>query len=248
MWHFIALAVVYLLVVQGVSVLTNDGTDNSDALLSPDRIMVTLFIPLGLGIMLLLAVAPLMRSWEAIFSDPNPVSKKMLVVPAAVLIAALITINYSGLVGAGLNFFLLLFVGAMMVGFAEEFLYRGIGVAGLRSAGYSEVKVAVWTSVIFGLGHGTNIFLGRSDVVIQMIWATVIGFIFYLVRRATGSLVPGMALHGLWDFSVMSTPVGGAEGTTMPIIGAGLMLLVAAVVVIFWKRMMPTFAQVKPVG
>ncbi|WP_221243927.1 hypothetical protein [Cryobacterium roopkundense] len=48
---------------------------------------------------------------------------------------------------------------------------------------------------------------------------------YYLARRFSGSLVPAMILHGLWDFSTFSSNVPYA-GIASPFIG------VAAVVVV----------------
>jgi hypothetical protein len=50
----------------------------------------------------------------------------------------------------------LLLLAALCVGVAEEGMFRGIGVTMLRSNGYSERQVAVWSIVIFGLVHLAN--------------------------------------------------------------------------------------------
>jgi uncharacterized protein len=47
-------------------------------------------------------------------------------------------------------------------GFAEEGMFRGLGVAAFRVNGFTEAKVALWTCVLFGLAHATNLFEGQG--------------------------------------------------------------------------------------
>ena len=67
-----------------------------------------------------------------------------------------------------------------MVGFSEEITYRGLAVVGFRG-GYSEVHVWLFTSILFGLLHGVNFFLGQDAVptLRQVIFAFVLGSVFY---------------------------------------------------------------------
>jgi membrane protease YdiL (CAAX protease family) len=39
----------------------------------------------------------------------------------------------------------------VVVGFGEELMFRGIGVIAFRRAGFSEGRVALWSSLVFGL-------------------------------------------------------------------------------------------------
>ena len=75
-------------------------------------------------------------------------------------------------------------LGTALVGFSEEIAYRGLALVGFRG-GYSEVKVWLFTSILFGLLHGVNVVLGQGAVltVRQVIFAFVIGSVFYAIRR-----------------------------------------------------------------
>ena len=97
------------------------------------------------------------------------------------------------------------------MGFAEEFVCRGMLLVGLRG---SLREVAVWasTSLLFGLMHGLNIFLGApvADTATQLAVAAVQGSAFYILRRYFGTLVWAMLLHGLWDMSIFVHDQSGA--------------------------------------
>lgn len=97
----------------------------------------------------------------------------------------------------------------LLVGFTEEIASRGFLLVGFRTR-LSEGWVWFLTSLLFGLMHGVNIFLGADigPTLGQMAFAFLGGTIFYIARRTTGSLIWAMLLHGLWDFSNFATTHG----------------------------------------
>lgn len=155
--------------------------------------------------------------WGAAMRDVHRARVRWALI-APVIYALLVVLNLVGTdwgkVGAG---FLVAAVAlGVLVGFAEEFVCRGLLLVGLRGS-VGEVGVWAWTCACFGLMHGVNILLGApiSDTVTQMVMAGIQGSGFYILRRYFGSLVWAMALHGLWDFAVfvqaqsgMGTPIG----------------------------------------
>jgi Type II CAAX prenyl endopeptidase Rce1-like len=79
-------------------------------------------------------------------------------------------------------------LGALLVGCGEEAMYRGIGVTTFRVNGYSEGKVALWSSAVFGLSHGVNLFTSQGKVAfVQVLAAAAAGYFLYLIRRVGGS-------------------------------------------------------------
>ena len=141
---------------------------------------------------------------------------------------------------------LVILAGMMMVGFAEEIVFRGYVLLGAR-ARYSEVGAWFVSSALFGLFHGLNIIMGQAvlTTIQQVIAAFVLGSGLYLVRRISGLLVVGMVTHGLWDFASFlgSGRAGAAEaadGVPHTIAAApftyGLMLAVIAVLVITFRK------------
>ena len=141
----------------------------------------------------------------------------------------------------GAAMILWLALGTLGVGFSEEITYRGLALVGFRG-GYSEVKVWLFTSLLFGLLHGVNLILGQGAVltVRQVIFAFVLGSIFYAIRRISGTIVVVMVIHALWDFGSFSHVAGKAGAVAAKIdvatAGAGLLqsllVLVAVVLVI----------------
>lgn len=110
------------------------------------------------------------------------------------------------------KFILILIVFGLLVGFCEELTIRGLLLTSLRSR-LSEGWVCILTSIIFGLIHGSNIFLGQDvgSTSVQMLSAAVTGLTLYILRRTTGSLIWAMLLHGLWDVAVFMAVYNNAD-------------------------------------
>ncbi|MCB0124642.1 MAG: CPBP family intramembrane metalloprotease [Caldilineaceae bacterium] len=106
-------------------------------------------------------------------------------------------------------------IAASLVGFAEETLFRGVILRGLRTHNRSEGVVIVVTTVWFSAFHLVNIFLGLTfgEALLQSVIAACLGAILYLFRRGSGWLVAGMSAHALWDLSSsLHTSESGASG------------------------------------
>jgi membrane protease YdiL (CAAX protease family) len=70
----------------------------------------------------------------------------------------------------------------------------------------------------------------------QVVIASISGFVLYLARRATGLLIAGMALHGIWDISTFLAGTEENFTSTLGNIAQGLTVanLVLAVIVFIW--------------
>lgn len=108
-----------------------------------------------------------------------------------------------------------IFVNSMIVGISEEWAYRGILLKPLRER-FPVMTAALLTSVIFGMSHALNGFVTGDfgKALVQAVAASMSGLLFTALRLRTGSLLPVMLLHGLWDFSVffLALSVGGDAG------------------------------------
>lgn len=103
------------------------------------------------------------------------------------------------------NILLLLF-GCLAVGFAEEFLFRGI-IQSLLLKKYAHKKNGIVMSVffaalIFGLFHLLNLFKNGNvtAVIIQVVYATIIGFFFGVLVLKTNKIIPLAITHALINF------------------------------------------------
>ncbi|HZG89469.1 MAG TPA: type II CAAX endopeptidase family protein [Pseudonocardia sp.] len=86
----------------------------------------------------------------------------------------------------GWEFVGMLAAGAVLVPFAEELLFRGVGYGALRRYGVGIAVVA--SSLVFGIAHGTNVVLPA---------AIVLGIITALLYERSRSIWPGVVAHGL---------------------------------------------------
>lgn len=83
------------------------------------------------------------------------------------------------------------------VGFAEEIIFRGFLFKMMEK---DNVKTAVIvSSLTFGIGHIVNLFNGNDLVptLLQVCYATSIGYLFVVIFRKSKSLIPCIAAHAL---------------------------------------------------
>lgn len=81
------------------------------------------------------------------------------------------------------------------VGFLEEVIFRGFLFQGMRK---EHVKVAiVVSSLTFGMGHAINLLLGAPffETMLQLVYASAIGFCYTAVFYVSGSLWPCILSH-----------------------------------------------------
>ncbi len=115
--------------------------------------------------------------------------------------AALIALNFQGIgvsmsnlvAGAFLCFF---------IGFEEEAWARGVYYQVLMPR-YGVMGSALLTSALFGVGHLHNLLSGAPllGVLVQIVLAVSIGWVFVAVRLRTNSLWPAIIVHALIDFA-----------------------------------------------
>lgn len=92
----------------------------------------------------------------------------------------------------------LLFVISMVcVGFLEEMIFRGLLFLGMAKSNLREAVMV--SSVTFGMGHIVNLLNGAPlfGTIMQIIFATAVGFTLVLLFYEGGSLLPCIAFHSL---------------------------------------------------
>lgn len=94
----------------------------------------------------------------------------------------------------------------LLVGVAEEIVFRGFLFNGMRRTG--KLSVAIFVSACtFGMGHIVNLLTGHAtmETLVQVLFAVAWGFLFTFAYLKSGSLLPCIVIHGLIDaFSVFS--------------------------------------------
>jgi membrane protease YdiL (CAAX protease family) len=132
-------------------------------------------------------------------------------------------------------FFLVL---ACLVGFAEEAYFRGLMLRALVSAG--PWRAAVISSALFGVLHLQNLLFGAdlTGTLLQVGYATAMGFGFAAVTLRTGVIWPLVVIHALIDFAGFVTSgetVAGHVSTTDAAV-YGLYILVFVAYGLFMMR------------
>lgn len=89
----------------------------------------------------------------------------------------------------------------LCVGFLEEIIFRGML---FKAMAKDSLKSAVAvSSITFGIGHIINLFNGSGAEllpnILQVIYAVAAGFMFVMIFIRSGSLVPCIVLHGVFN-------------------------------------------------
>ena len=120
--------------------------------------------------------------------------------PGLYLLAFASVAIHLGLPPAGTIFWV--FVNTLFVGFSEELMFRGVLLVALRRV------MPLWPAILlscllFGSVHILNaLTTGQMlDSAVQAVTAMMSGLLFAAIVLRTGSLLPAIVLHALWDFS-----------------------------------------------
>jgi membrane protease YdiL (CAAX protease family) len=127
-------------------------------------------------------------------------------IPAYLIIIALLGIYSRDFLLIDLTNLMLLFLGCLMVGFAEEYMFRGL-LQPLFLKKYASRKNGIFisillTSVFFGGFHLLNLVKNDNvgQVLVQVVFAMFIGFFFGVLVLKTNKLIPVAITHGLINF------------------------------------------------
>lgn len=198
------------------------------------NVVKAIVIPVGVATVLVALVATLLGWWRPALFETAAGPKWRWLVPAlmiASIVVSLATADW-GVKGAG--FVTMLLIGTLFVGFSEEMVFRGLALVGLRG-GMSETWVWFLSSLLFGLVHGLNLFFGQplGPTFQQIIFAFVFGSVFYVIRRASGTLILCMVIHWFWDFSTFMRTGEDTTGTSLLAGFFGSWLSYAAAIIAF---------------
>lgn len=92
-------------------------------------------------------------------------------------------------------------VSMLCVGFLEEIIFRGLLFEAMRED--SVTSAVIVSSVTFGIGHIINLFNGSGAELLpnllQVLYATAVGFMFVMMYLKSGSLLVCIAAHGIFN-------------------------------------------------
>jgi membrane protease YdiL (CAAX protease family) len=187
-------------------------------------------VPIGAGAVLLAVAVTVLGAWhDSLFEVERSSASCALFVPVLFGLVGLVNLSTIDFRGQGREVLPWLALGTLLVGFSEEMVTRGVMVVGFREAGWSPVTVYLVATALFALLHGINVLFGQSmqQTLTQIVMAFAGGSALYVTRLTTGSLLVGMVLHALWDFSglgIVATkqqqkPVAGALALASSVAG-----------------------------
>ena len=155
------------------------------------------------------------------------------------MLAPFLVFHYIGSVVSWITFGIgsvsLAFLKALAPGFGEEIAFRGLGIANYMRTIRNEKSIPVifWlSSIVFGLVHLLNAFVGGDPVAvaIQSVYAIGVGMLFGAVYLRTGNLWPTILGHFSVDFLEFIRGDLGANAGVMTSIGIGDIITFAAAV------------------
>jgi membrane protease YdiL (CAAX protease family) len=156
-------------------------------------------------------------SWQAI--GFRALNRKQLLwfLPSIALLIAMWVVCLSGfsqnsLTAAQWKLFGIAGFTTLLVGIAEETMYRGIVLHGFLTTG--RVRWAMFVSAIaFSLLHAVNVFGGMAllNVPMQLIMTFLFGFLLAPLMLKLNNIVPLILFHWLWDFVLFAAPLLGEQ-------------------------------------
>jgi membrane protease YdiL (CAAX protease family) len=227
----IVAVLIYLAIIMGGAKLeVGDGTMSQAEMVSR-RISLSLVA----GLIFLLGVVGYFGWWQDSGFTPIRSTKSLIVLwlPALFIAGFFSVALLLGFPPAQA----ILFVGinTLLVGISEELAFRGILFSGARSA-LRPIGAITLTSIIFGAVHVLNgITTGDwGAAAVQAVAAAMSGLLFIAILIRTGSIIPAMIVHWLWDFGIFvigsrnghhASPAAPAEPSLMSVLGPILFVM-----------------------
>ena len=209
----------------GYVVLASTG-DNISADLGIDKIMTLPILIAMSGVLYFFVSKNGLTEKYGLCRPKLPAAKMLYYIPLIVLLTANlwygVALNQSPLETG-------LYILAMFcVGFLEELIFRGLLFQAMAKDG---VKTAIIvSSVTFGIGHIVNLVNGSGAELLpnllQVMYAVAIGFAFVMIYCRTGSLMPCILVHSI--FNGLSAFANEAVMTPRRQIISGVLLAVIA--------------------
>lgn len=239
----IAVFVAYVIVFIGLS--STSGVAYDEWFASGGNAFRSAVIPLIGGSIVLIGFLAWAR-WDGVFRDPVRLPMHGLSwIPLIFVIGFVAHFLFVDWAQVPADLLVAILAAGVLVGFAEEVLFRGIILRCLRTDLRPEAWVMVISSAWFGVFHATNLANGSplAKAGSQVLLAAGSGVILYLCRRWRGLLVVGMIAHGLWDMSVFlppSAPTGQAVGFASLVVVQACAIIALVVIIRKDRRMAVT--------
>jgi membrane protease YdiL (CAAX protease family) len=198
----------YLVFFYGVWIVTDvEYADIGD---SADTLLKWYVGPTWVGGLFLIVAVTWLGWWRPVLYERERARPRWIILaPAYTVLLAIAVALFGDFSAVTTGMWVLLFLGSLGVGFAEEVSSRGVLIAGFR-ARLSEPWVWFLSCLLFGLLHLPNwVFGSGPSAAGQVLLAFGVGSTFYLLRRFSGTLLWCMGLHAFWDSCTVGAEVPG---------------------------------------
>ncbi len=171
--------------------------------------IISLPVALLISVVLLLFIKKNRLAERYGLCKPRITAKKMLYyIPIGLLLMA--NVMFGVKLNLSLGEAVLYMLTMLCVGFLEEVIFRGLLFKAMAKDGLKTAVIV--SSVTFGIGHIINLFNGSGAEllpnILQVIYAVAAGFMFVMVFLKSGSLIPCIIGHGVFNaLSVFSDEI-----------------------------------------
>lgn len=200
----------------------------------------SLVLPLAIGSVFIAGAVTVLGWWRPVMTERTRRAPGWALWAVAAALALLFslqawTTNWSELSFRHVG---LLAAAGILVGFNEELAARGVLVVGVRGSTRNETWVWLASLLLFGAMHVANALVGLAWYagLIQGVFAFLTGTGFYVLRRASGTLLVPMAAHALWDFFAFTTQATDADPRVPLLLLPVVFLVSLAAVVAILRR------------
>lgn len=204
---FVLIVLGYLAIIQGGGLLLSKLFGVEQTLTTIKGVILNMWLPLGAALLYTYTIIELLGWRQSVLHEQKRLRRWVWVVPFIIALSVLMAIDYAALLDKSIGYVLVLFIATQLVGWGEEGMFRGIGVQTLRAHHLTEGKVALFSSLIFGSVHLSNVVGRGAGAIPQALIVSFAGYFFYLTRRVSGGNALNSILHGLFDFSLLTGTV-----------------------------------------
>ena len=182
-----------------------ESVDYADFGNTTEALVQNVVAPDLLVTVLVVALVLVLGWWTFVTREERRVPSWMWLFPITLITVAALITDWNRLSDMGGAYVAALVAATLLVGFNEEFIFRGVLLHGFRQTG-GEVHAWAWSTGLFALVHAMNLFSGSpiSAVMPQVFLTFLLGTLLYLTRRVSGSIWLAIVVHGFWDFAVIS--------------------------------------------
>lgn len=199
---------------------------------APDLPSMWLGMAVNVGLAALsIALLTALGWWRRVgFIPVRKWQNRLFLLPLLALVVFLALVD--GVWSIGLEVAALALVLTLVIGFAEETLFRGVILEALRVRG--AMAAVVGSSLLFAATHALNAVGGDPiHVAVQIVTALGVGVALGALRIRTGTILPLILIHAAIDFVGFTASNGYGVATAVDPVRVGVELGIAAALAVY---------------